>query len=122
MSKHALVDSHPCRKRNLIYGLVVGGCTCNMGPPSRFGRRALSQSKKRTFGTEGGGHEKEREFPGLVNNTGRNPAPPQKPWNDVSPVRTNKHWFPIFQVVQDFVHPQHHRFTEQWCKHKFVLT
>ena len=24
---------------------------------------------------------------------GRNPAPPNKPWGDASPVNTNKHWF-----------------------------
>ena len=26
---------------------------------------------------------------------GRNPAPPKKPWNDDSPVNTNKQWFPM---------------------------
>ena len=38
----------------------------------------------------------------------RNPAPPKKPWNDDSPVNTNKQWFSHdFKVVQDFVHPQY---------------
>ena len=26
---------------------------------------------------------------------GRNPAPPKKPWNDDSPVKTNEQWFPM---------------------------
>ena len=26
---------------------------------------------------------------------GRNPAPPEKPWNDDSPVNTNKQWLPM---------------------------
>ena len=38
--------------------------------------------------------------------------PPKKPWNDDSPVNTNKLWFRMvshgFKVVQDFVHPQYH--------------
>ena len=38
----------------------------------------------------------------------RNPAAPKKPWNDDFLVHTNKQWFPhVFQVMQDFVHPQH---------------
>ena len=39
---------------------------------------------------------------------GRNPASPEKPWNDGSPVNANKQWLPmVSQVVQDFVHPQY---------------
>ena len=40
---------------------------------------------------------------------GRNPAPPKKPWNDDSPLNTNKQWLLIgFNVVRtDFIHPQY---------------
>ena len=31
----------------------------------------------------------------LVTVCGRNPAPPQKPWNDDPPVNANKPWFPV---------------------------
>ena len=35
-------------------------------------------------------------------------APPKKPWNDDSPVNTNKQWFfHGFKTVQNFVHPQY---------------
>ena len=35
-------------------------------------------------------------------------APPKRPWNDNSPVHTNKQWFPIVSrwCEMDFVHPQ----------------
>ena len=36
-------------------------------------------------------------------------APPKKPWNDNSPLHTNKQWFPmLFRWCEmDFVHPQY---------------
>ena len=39
----------------------------------------------------------ERAFGGNPNATvdGRNPAPPQKPWNGDLPVKTNKQWLPM---------------------------
>ena len=41
---------------------------------------------------------------------GRNPAPPQRPWKDDSPVNTNKEWLPMIskKCEMDFVHPQYH--------------
>ena len=39
---------------------------------------------------------------------GRNPAPPKKPWNDDSPVNTNKQWFRmVSKWCRNFVHPQY---------------